>query len=376
VFHTSLSRWWSYFQNKFLSLSEPVSIPKMMVTTKACNLSHGSFLRSQYSAAALLNSRSFSRRYGILLLCLSIAGTWTTMLGILMAWQVSGEVIVSLSVILFLFLRVRNRSQEPFRMLLSFGVFLISLRWLLEKQSILMSVLGESDFHFMLADGRFPAQILWLTVTFVLTVVLGIESWAIFMALVLFVAGSLSLNGAVAFIVGEMLAHVWVLWWRSRKMNQDVRRLTQNYALVNTMGLVIAFVIAGLLRDAFTFNLEENILSERSGAFFVMYFLIVVVQCLAALVWGHFAARKKLDEVQRGEYFPVSWISQNLISNGILDFILKKLNQRLDLLLTQQKELDSKERAQIPAAFLNQHEHEITQLALWLPLVAEARNKR
>jgi hypothetical protein len=46
------------------------------------------------------------------------------------------------------------------------------------------------------------------------------------------------------------------------------------------------------------------------------------------------------------------------------------------MLLVQKKDLDSKDRAQIPAAFLKIHEHEITQLALWLPLAAESHNKR
>jgi len=377
-FGWAISNSFYWLQKRFLALPEKISIFKMLVTTKQCGIGLGSFLRTQYSAVALLNSRSFSRRHGILLMCLSSAGTWTTMLMIALAWQMGGQILTGISLLLFIYSRWKRSSLNLFYICVTMGAVLIGLQGALEKQSILMSVLGEGDLHFLLADGRFSAQLLWLVVSFVVTLILGVESWAVFLSLVLVVAGSLSLNGAVAFIIGEMLAHVWMLWWRSRKLNQDVRALTKGYAIYSTLGLVLAFFAAGILREAFVtvFTFEGNQLTEKSWQFFSFYFLIVVIQALTVMTWGHFAAKIKVEEVQTGEYFPIDWISRTLVSNEILDFILKKLNGRLDLLLAQKKDLDSKDRAQIPAAFLKEHEREMTQLALWLPLATECRNNR
>ncbi|HEY8269276.1 MAG TPA: hypothetical protein VIG33_00185 [Pseudobdellovibrionaceae bacterium] len=376
VFRLGIGQCFGTLQTRFLNLSESVPLFKMLLTTKLCAVGQGSFVQSQYGAVALLNSRSFSKRYSILLLCLSSAGLWTTMMGILLAWQINGEILLSVAVCVYLFYRWTKKGLGFLIILTGLGGFLVGAQWVLQKQSILLSVLGESEFHFLLADGRFPAQLLWLFVTFVLTLVIEIESWATLTALVLLVAGSLSLNGAVAIIIGEILAHVWVLSWRSRKLNQEAKMTAKSYAIASTVGLVIAFFAAGLLRDAFAWNFtfEGNPLTEKSWQFLSFYLLIIIAQTLTVLLWGHFAAQKKLDEVQKGEYFSVRWISRGLVSNKISDFILKKLKERLDLLLNQKKDLDSKERAQIPGAFLKVHEQEIAQLALWLPL-AEASQK-
>lgn len=373
-FGLSVSQATGGMQKKFLQLPEDASLMKTAVTTKWCGLSLGSFLRTQYSAVALLNSRAFSRRHGILLLCLSSAGTWVAILAILLAWQFDGGILVIPFVVGYLYSNWKQKTLHWHRPFLAFGAFMAMMQWLLQKQSILMMTLGESELHFLLADGRFPAQALWIGVAFVLTFISGVEFWSVILGLALVVAGSLSLNGAVALIIGEMLGHVWLLFWRSRKMNQDVRLLTKQYAIFNTVGLVVAFFVAGLLRDVFawSFTFEAGQLTEKSLQFLSLYFVIVVVQALVVMAWGHFAAQKKIDEVQKGEYFPLGWIKLTWVSNEILDFILKKLSTRLELLLAQKKELDSRDRAQIPAAFLTEHENEITQLALWLPQAADA----
>ncbi|MGZ3796433.1 MAG: hypothetical protein ACXVB1_08715 [Pseudobdellovibrionaceae bacterium] len=356
-------------QKKFLSLPEPTSLFKMLLTTKLCAVGLGSFVQAQYSAVALLNSRSFSKRYGILLLCLSGAGVWTTLSGILLAWRLNGEILLTAALVIYFYWRWTHKGKGLLRLTAGVGGFLMGAQWVLQRQSLLLSALGESEFHFLLADGRFPAQFLWLLVSFLLTLIIQVESWAVFTALALWMAGSLSLNGAAAIVIGEILAHVWLLHWRSRSLNQEVRKTTLSYALASTLGLGLAFIAAGGLRWvlAWSFTFEGDLLSQKSLEFLSVYLVITIVETLTVLGWGHFAAQKKLDEVQKGDYFSVQWISRGLVSLPILDFILQKLKERLDLLLAQKKDLSLKERTQIPETFLRAHEQEITQLALWIP---------
>lgn len=355
-------------QTRFLNLPEPSSLIKIMISAKLCSVSCAGFLETQYSAVALLSSRAFPRRYAVLLLCLSVAGLWPTMVGVLLAWQLGGEIFFVLALLCFFLTRWWQGPRVGFKILMALGAFLTGMQWLLQKQSILMSILGESSVHFLLADGRFPAQILWLVLSFIMTLVIAVESWAVLLALVLVVAGSLSLNGAVGMIIGELLAHVWMLWWRSRKLNQDARLLVKHYALASTLGLVVAFFGAGFLRQFFAWglNIEGSVLTEKSWQLFSLYFLIAATQGLATLIWGHFAVQMKVDEVQTGEYFPARWVSSGLVAPRVFEFVVKKLRLRLELLLAQNKELNAKDRAQIPANFLREHELEIAQLTQWL----------
>lgn len=369
LFRSGVSESLGILQRRFLSLKEPSSIVAMLVTTKLCAFSQGSFLQNQYSAMALLNSRSFSKRYAVLFLCLAAVGTWTSMTGILLAWQVNGSYLLGFAGVLFLGMFWLKRGRSFMKAALGLGLFLQQAEMLLQRQPILFSVLGESDFHFLLADGRFSAQLIWMLTVFLITLIIQVESWAVFLALVLWVSGSLSLNGAVAFIIGEMLAHVWVLVWRTRKLNKEAKSLAQDYAVANTVALLLAFFLAGFLREIFSWGLSFDLsqIAAKGLQFFSLYLMIVVSQIVVSLAWGHFAAQKKLDEVQTGEYFSVQWISRRWIGTEILSFLLNKFQIRLDLLVAQNKSMTSAEKSQIPAPFLQEHTREINSLAMWLP---------
>ncbi|WP_413290013.1 hypothetical protein [Bdellovibrio sp. HCB337] len=378
VFRYGISLVLSPLQHQFLKLPEPTSILKMVTVTKLCDVSQGSFLQNQYSAMALINSRSFSRRYSILLLCLSAAGLWTTMLAMLLTWQMDGTIFGILTGVLAIASYWWRMGRAWAAVTLGLYVLLMGGFSVLRYQDSLLSFLGESEFHFLLADGRFAAQLVWLAAAFVLTLVIRVESWTVFLALALLGAGSLSLNGAIAMVIGEMLAHVAVLMWKSRKLNQDTQKTAKLYALSSMIGLVIGFVLAGGVREVFSwgFTFDTNPLTEKSLQFFTMYFVVVAAQCAASMTWGHFAAQKKIDEVQKGDYFSIKWISRGLVSNSIGTYVLNKLHERLDLLVAQKRELDAKERARIPQAFLQEHDREVTTLSMWLPLAKDALKPR
>jgi len=368
VFRRGISQWLAPLQQEFLQLPEDASTIRKLIVTKLCNVSFGSFVQNQHSAVALMNSRSFSRHFSVLLLCLSAAGLWTTLVAILLAWKINGGIFAGLLILAYLSYQWTGRARSAVYIFGGATALLAGAQWALQMQSLLMSILGESDFHFFLADGRIPAQLVLIALSFVLTILFSIESWAVLLALVLLIAGSLSLNGAVAIIIGEMLAQVWILWWRSRKLNQDVQETTKFYAIFSTLGLVAAFILTGFVRDILAWDLkfDTDLITEKSLQFTVMYLVVIIAQCLAVLTWGHFAARKKVDEVQTGEYFPTSWISKNLIAESIASYLITKLKDRLDLLIAQKKSLNTQERSQIPQNFLNVHEQEITKLTQWL----------
>lgn len=375
LFRGAISHLGAHFQRRFLGLPEKgVSTIKMLIETKLCAISHGSFLQNQYGAIGLLNSRSYSKHYSVLLLCLGILGSWTTFIAAALLWRIEGYYFIAAGVLFYFSARWLGKGRQIFKMLMGLGLVSIGSAMLVQAQPQLNSILGESDFHFLLADGRFPAQLILLVGAFFVTALIGLESWTVFVGIAWLISGTLSMNGAVALVIGELLAHVWVIAWRSRRLNQDVKRISVSYALWSSGGLLIGFLLAGLLRTLFSwgYSFEGNELENRVWQFLTMYSAVILSQLLLLMLWGHFAARKRLDEIQVGEYFSAEWIHQGLVSKSFLKFILEKLETRLTHLRSQSRNLNSDERVQVPVTFLKHHEFEIDQLSKWIPKASDA----
>ncbi len=367
LFRRSISEAGASLQAQFLNLSEnETSVFKMLFVTKMCALSCGGLLRAQYDAMALINTKTLSRRYAILLLCLSSTGLWTSLLAGLSLWWIQWSVFVGIAVLCYLIYFWFGAGRLLFKILFGFGLILLGAQLALRDQSILLSLLGESELHYLLADGRFFAQFVWLVISFVITLVLGVESWSVFFCITLLSAGSLSLNGAVAFVAGELLAHFWMLYWRSRKFSDSTRKLARNYALVSTVGIFAGFVVSGVLRV-----FDMNDVANKKMQFMAMFFSLIVCQVLAAMVWGHFTAQKSVAEVEAGVYFSKKWVWRGLMSQEVFCFILKKLKGRQALLFEQKKSLTSVESAKIPKGVLKSHEDEILNLESWIAGISD-----
>ncbi|MBC7371240.1 MAG: hypothetical protein H7326_06730 [Bdellovibrionaceae bacterium] len=369
LFRGAISQLGSYFQNRFLAFPDKgVGTFKMLEGTALCAVSHGSFLQNQYGAMALLNSRSYSKHYAVLLLCLGILGMWTTLFGALVLWKIEASYFIAAAVVFYFSERWFSRGRQIFKMLLGLGMLSMGSAMLIQAQPQIIALLGESDFHFLLADGRFGAQLALLLGSFIVTAFIGLESWTVFVGIAFLVSGTLSLNGAVALVIGELLAHVWVIAWRARKLNQDAKSVSISYAIAGSCGLILGFFIAGLLRTVFAwgYTFEGNELENRVWQFLAMFIVIIFSQLIPLMVWGHFAARKKLEEIQKGEYFARSWLHQGLLSKSFIAFVIANLEKRLGLLEKQTRGLSPEELKQVPATFQKQHETEIANLSQWI----------
>jgi hypothetical protein len=379
IFRRSMSSLLAKLQARFLALKTPTSLTNMLASAFLAAFGSASVLQVQHSALALLNVRGTSRRYNVLLLCLAGIGLWPTFLGVLLAWQLSGFYLLALAGLIFLltrFLKSAYFGEALLKVFFGLGLVLIGLEWTLRQHSILWSLLGESELHFLLADGRLSAQILWMFVGFAVTWLLAFESWSILIGLVLVVAGSMSLNGAVALICGELLAHSAILWWQSRKLNAEARSLAQGYAFSSSGGVLVGFFLAGFLRDAFAWNFtfEASQLVEKSLQLVLMLKVVVLLQLIGAMTWGHFAARQEADEVQTGRYFPLVWWNRAWISRPVMTFIREKLSTRLRDLQSQTGTLREAE-SKIPGSLLKLHAQEMEHLSAWVLESDKGREK-
>lgn len=379
VFREGWSRGLVFLQEHFLKMKPPVSILRMLTVTKLCAFAQGSLLQNQYGSVALLSARVSSRRYALLLLCLSAVGAWPMLICFGLAWQVSGFYFLAALAVVYLGRFWTGRGESLLRIFTGLGLFLLGVEWTLRQQGVLFSILGESDFHFLLADGRFFAQLIWLAVSALVTLVLGFEFWSVLLSLVLVTAGSLSLNGAIALMTGELLAHVGLLVWRTRGLSPDAKKLVRGYALSSIVGLVVGFFVAGYLRDLFawSFTFDVSQLLEKNLQLGLLFASLIVSKTIVCMVWGHFAVKVEADQVQTGGYFSSCWVERGWISVTLLRFLRKKLGLRLTELQSQAGSLQSAQRdgarAAIPPHLLQAHAHEIEQLKSLLQRTDKSR---
>jgi Na+/phosphate symporter len=382
ILRRGLSGWLSRFQRPFLQLGTSsagaVSSLKMLIVTKLCAFSQGSLLQNQYSATALLGARISSQHYALVLLCLSGVGCWTALLCTGLAWQISGFYLLVCSFIIYLWKFWTGRGANLGQAVFGLAIFLLGIEWTLRQQGVLFSVLGESDFHFLLADGRLPAQMIWLVISMVLTTLIGLEFWSLVLSLVLVAAGSLSLNGAIGLMTGELLAHLLLLVWRSRGLNAETKSLVKGYAMSSGLGLVVGFFVAGYLRDIFAWSLtfDASQLIEKNLQLGLLFVSLILSKTIAAMIWGHFAAKAGMDQAQRevqvGQYFSPRWVERGWISQAVLTFLRERLMLRLVELRAQALQMDEA-RGSIPAQLLKVHQSETVQLSEWLRQTDKSR---
>ena len=374
IFRGAISDAGEFLQKRYLRLSENErSLFKTLLAAKMCALSCGGLLRTQYNAMALLNTRTFLKRYSILLLCLSSVGLWTSFLVGLGMWWIQWSILVGLAVISYLIYFWFGSGKLLFKFFFGLGLAFLGAQLALRDQSILLSTLADSEIHFLLADGRFTAQFIWLVTSFVMTLLIGVESWSVFFCIVLLSSGSLSLNGAVAFVIGELLAHFFVLSWRSRQLGKGAKRIARNYALASAFGLVVGFVVCGGLRGIFSWGyaFDSNDIINKNMQFMTMFFALIICQTFAVMAWGHFAAQKKMDEVASEPYFSAEWLRQCLLSQGLFNYIQEQLKRRLAQLSDQKKSLTFAEREKIPRGVLQNHDEEILNLTHWISSISD-----
>lgn len=374
LFQGALSDAGAFLQKRFLDLSENEnSLFKILLLTKMYALSCGGLVRTQYNAMALLNTRTFSKRYSILLLCLSSVAVWSILLMGLGIWLIHWSTLIGFAVVFYLIYFWFGAGKLLFKMFFGLGLVFLGAQLALRDQSILLSTLAEGEIHFLLADGRFTSQFIWLVTSFVMTLLIGVESWSVFFCILLLSSGSLSLNGAVAFVIGELLAHLFVLRWRSRRLDNVARKIAKDYTLASVFGLVVGFVVCGEIRGVFAwgYGFGSNDIVNKNIQFMILFFALIVCQTLTTMAWGHFAAQKKMDEIGAGPYFSPQWIRQDLLSRGLFDYIQEKLKKRLTQLLDQKNNLSTTEREKIPRGILQNHDGEILNLTHWISSISD-----
>jgi hypothetical protein len=248
------------------------------------------------------------------------------------------------------------------------GIFLLGGDLALRNSSVLLNLLGTGDLVFFLADGRFLSVLGILFIGVLLTFFVSVEFWSVCLALTLLIANVISVNGALALFAGERIGRMLLFWFRSRELNQDCRRIGWQFAVVSASGAFFGFMIAGILRgDAgIGFNGDMDLSRQKTLEFLSLAAVILVIQFLSQMVWGHFGSKLAVDEIQEGRYVPKSWTEQELISTEALDWIRAKVHKRLSEIRYHRQGLQTVKEGQIPEVLQARLKAEEDQLSRFL----------
>lgn len=323
--------------------------------------------RSLYTGMAFYNMRIMAQRPAILMMCLSTLGAWWILLLGLLYLNVSGLMFLSLGALLFVGVLQGRPLLSPFiKWAVMTGVFLLGGELMLRQSSILPTLLGTSEFAFFLSDGRFAAVLGLMALSFVLSLVIEEEFWVVPLSLSLVVASTVSLNGVLGIFVGERLARLALFWWRSRKLNQECRRVGWQFAASSAVGVIIGFFIAGEARSEMIGNFYGS--EGMQDKLLVMMILLTVIlffQFALQMLWGHFGCRAKVEDVQESRYFSPTWGRMGLLSAVGSLWARVRVHQRLSEIRYHLQGLETVKPGQIPEvlqARLKTEEQQLSQL--------------
>lgn len=320
----------SNFQKSFLDKGLETTFGKMLVRSLDVAVLEASPQKSLYSGLALYNLRVLGLRASILLMCLSTIGAWWALILGLLFLSFNGFFLLGLCALGLLNVGEAPRLKAVIRWLFATGVFLIGGEMMLRNSSVVLSLLGQSELAFIMADGRFGAVLGMVLAGLVISLFVQIEFWSLVLGLGLLVTNTLSFNGALGFVVGERIARMLLFWWRSRGLDQDSQRIGRQLPFFSILGVIVGFLIAGELRTLLNFGFSSDMtaLQDRSLQFVLLFSVILFFQFVAQMTWGHFACRVKVGEREGEKYFPDSWTQQELLSLAVLSWANEKTQSR------------------------------------------------
>jgi hypothetical protein len=160
----------------------------------------------------------------------------------------------------------------------------------------------------------------------------------------------LSLNGAIALIAGERIGRMILFWWHSRSLNQDCRRIGWQFALTSIIGVLLGMLLAGEVRVTLNMGYTSEMASyqEKSAQYVILFMVILMVQFVAQMVWGHFGGNAQVEEIQDPKYISDVFVSEEFASPGILSWAKTKIHKRVSEVRYHLQGLTTLKEGQIP----------------------------
>lgn len=364
-----IARLFAHLQKRVLDRGlENTTTGKLFIRALDLVVLEASPQRSLYSGMALYNLRVMSLRPSNLIMALSTLGAWWVVILGLLFLSFNGFLLLGLCTLGFFTMWMTPRMKIILGWLFATGIFLVGGELMLRNSSIVQTILGQSELAFFLADGRFPAVMALMLLSLVTSLVVRLEFWSLALSLSLLLTNTISFNGALGLVAGERIARMILFWWHSRNLNQDCRRIGRQFSVVSIVGVLIGFLIAGESRVLLDFGFSSDLAAfqDKSLQFVVLFAVILAIQCLAQMIWGHFGSLVQVDELQEPKYIPTLWHDQDFLSESIYSWSKEKVHKRLNEIRYHLQGLGTLREGQVPEHIQARLKEEEQQLKTFL----------
>lgn len=355
-------------QKSFLDKGLETTLGKMFIRALDVVVLEASPQKSLYSGMALLNLRVLAVKPSVLMMCLSTLGAWWALILGLLFLSFNGYFLLGLAGVGMFTLLVSSKSKNYLGIVLGVGLFLVGGESMLRNSSVLLNVLGQSDLAFFLADGRFPTVLAFFCLAALLSLLVHLEFWSLALALGLLVTNAISFNGALGLVAGERVGRMIFFWWQSRNLNQECRRVGSQFAMVSASGAFLGMMFAGEVRSFLNLGFSSGMsaVQDKSLQFVLLFALILGVQWIAQMIWGHFGGSIILEEMQAPRYFRSTWKNWDLLSNSVMNWAREKVHKRHSEIRYHLQGLNSLKEGQVPEHLQARLKAEEEQLNVFL----------
>jgi hypothetical protein len=356
------------FQRSFLDKN--LDQPKMIKMFQYCLdvvLLEVSPQKSLYAGLGLYNLRVLSLRPAVLVMCLSTIGAWWAVLLGMLFLSFNGSFLLGLCTLGLISVVLTPKTRTVLNWILGTGIFLIGGELVLKNSNVLIMALGQSEFAFFLADGRIISIVSILLASALISLAVRVEFWSLAMGLSLLFVNVISLNGAIALVAGERIGRMLLFWWHTRSLNQDCRRVGMQFSAVSILGAIFGLLLAGEVRVTMNmgYTSEMTAYQDKSVQFVILFMIIMGVQFVAQMVWGHFGGTTKVDEIQDPNYISTVWFSEEFASPGVYQWAKSRIHKRLSEVRYHMQGLNSLQQGQVPEHIqlrLKSEEAELTKI--------------
>ncbi|WP_374031960.1 hypothetical protein [Bdellovibrio bacteriovorus] len=358
----------SNLQKSFLEKGLETTLGKMFIRAVDVVVLEASPQKSLYSGLALLNLRVLGTRPSVLLMCLSTLGAWWVLILGLLFMSFNGNFLLGLAGVGLLTVFMSVQVKNILGWVLGTGLFLVGGESMLRNASILMTTLGQSELAYFLADGRFPTVIALFCLAALISLIVQLEFWSLALALGLLLTNTISFNAALGLVAGERVGRMIFFWWQSRSLNQECRRVGSQFAMVSASGAFLGMMIAGEVRTFLNLGFTTGTAGaqDKTLQFVLLFALILTVQFVAQMIWGHFGGNAKVDEMQASRYFGPTWRRWELLSSTVMTWAREKVHKRHSEIRYHLQGLGSLKEGQVPEHIQARLKAEEEQLNLFL----------
>ncbi|WP_347356145.1 hypothetical protein [Bdellovibrio sp.] len=363
-----LAKLLSGVQKSFLDKGLETGLSAMFARALSIVVLEVSPQKSLFSGLALLNLRVLPARPSALVMCLSTLGVWWILILGSLFMSFNGYFLLGIAGLLCLTVFIGVKTRDVLLFVGAVGLFLVGGESMLRNSSVIQTILGQSELAFFLADGRFPTVVAFFMLAAVLSLVVQIEFWSLALALSLLLTNTIAFNGALGLVAGERVGRLIFFWWQSRSLNQQCRRMASQFAGVSVIGVIVGLLLAGEVRTFLELGFTSGLASfqEKSLQFVLLFALILALQWVAQMIWGHFGGQAPVDEMQDSKYFGSHWKAWGLLSAPMMVWAREKVHKRHSEIRYHLQGLGTLKEGQVPAPIQARLKAEEEQLNMFL----------